>query len=157
MIYALIDAMQLLFLGVGMVTDLTSRRVPNALVVLLGVNGLLLSLAAPPNHLSPLLALAGGAVGLLLWLPWWLTGTLGAGDVKYFAAGAIGLGPGLAWRSAVVAALLGGLFSLALLSLHRRRSSRSRRLTVPYAVPMGIALALGLRSPHHLLTWIGLP
>jgi prepilin peptidase CpaA len=157
MMYALIDALQLLLLGVGIVTDLTARRVPNGLVVLLGANGLLLSLTAPPNHLPPLLAVAGGAVGLLLWLPWWLTGTLGAGDVKYFAAGAVALGPALAWRSAVVAALLGGLFSLALLLIHRRRSGGSGRLTVPYAVPMGIALALGLRTPDHLLTWLRLP
>ncbi|MBU6367261.1 MAG: hypothetical protein KJT01_13695, partial [Gemmatimonadetes bacterium] len=80
------------------------------------------------------------------------------GDVKLFAAAGAWLGPALAWRAAVAAALLGGAFAVATLAWSRRprrRQLRSRTLApdlpdrgVPYAVPMAIALALAAALPR---------
>ncbi len=164
-------------LGIGMATDIRARRVSNALVGWL----LLIGIAAALTHLSDARslgdALAAGGVGLALWLPFWLLGLLGAGDVKYFAAGAIWLGLPLAWRAALLAALLGGVMSVLVLLYQRGLrqtagtvalqwqqaraviasadvgSSDAARRTFPYAVPMGSALALAALRPVWLLNF----
>lgn len=148
----------LVALGAAAWHDIRARRVPNGLVAAIALG----ALGAGPLALSPAgslpAALLGGAVGLGCWLPAWWRGALGAGDVKLFAAAGVWLGPALAWRSAVVAALLGGAFAAALLAWRRYappRLLRSRTLApdlpdrgVPYAVPMAIALALAAALPR---------
>lgn len=140
--------------------DLRDRRVPNGLVAGIAAG----ALCAGPFALSPArggaAALLGGALGLLLWLPAWRRGALGAGDVKLFAAGGAWLGPALTWRAALLAALLGGVLAaaMALRALRpRRRAEWSGTLapdlpdrSVPYAVPMAIALALAAAHPRAL-------
>lgn len=165
----------LALLAAGMVTDVHARRVPNALAVMLLAVGLLSAAVgtAPAGTLAA--AGLGAVVGLVLWLPFWLLGLLGAGDVKFFAAGAAWLGPTLAWRSALLAALLGGLFALSVLAWRRgvhhaltalvlqARHARAFAATgtevsalspeqrsLPYAVPMALALGLAALQPTAL-------
>jgi len=170
----------LALLAAGMVTDVRARRVPNALVAVLLAAGLLSAAlgAAPASTLGS--AALGAAVGLALWLPFWLLGLLGAGDVKFFAAGAAWIGPGLAWRSALLAALLGGVFALVMLAwrsgvrhaltsvLLQARHAGSfatsgldvsalspAQRSLPYAVPMALALSLAALQPAALLLLSG--
>lgn len=165
----------LALLTAGMVTDVRARRVPNALAAVLLAAGLLSAAlgTAPAGTLAS--AALGAAVGLALWLPFWLLGLLGAGDVKFFAAGAAWIGPTLAWRSALLAALLGGLFALLVLAWRRgvRHAVASLLLqarhvrafagsgtdvsalspaqrSLPYAVPMALALCLAALQPAAL-------
>lgn len=153
--------------------DLRERRVPNGLAAGIALGALL----AGPLAWSPArglgMALLGAVAGLLCWiLPWW-RGVLGAGDVKLFAAGAAWLGPSLAWRAALLAALAGGLFAVALAVGEAVRARSARRpgrgaarpsphpwsgtlapdlpaRSVPYAVPMALALALAAVHPRAL-------
>lgn len=165
----------LALLAAGMVTDVRARRVPNLLVVLLLAAGLLSATVgiAPAGTLVS--ATLGVGIGLALWLPFWLLGLLGAGDVKFFAAGAAWVGPALAWRSALLAALLGGVFALLVLAWRRgvRHALTSLVLQVrhartfatsgadvaaltpaqrslPYAVPMALALCVAALQPTAL-------
>jgi prepilin peptidase CpaA len=104
--------------GVSALVDLWSRRVPNRLTA--GVAALGMTLAALGlSGLSPMAAVAGLMVGLLLMLPGHVIGATGAGDVKLMAA----LGTLLGARGIAVAfvysALAGGILALI---VARRRS-----------------------------------
>lgn len=146
------------------VMDVRVRRVPNALCMVLLAVGLGVG-ALGTGQVSVLNALAGVATGLAIWLPFWLLGMLGAGDVKFFAAACAWIGPSLAWRASLGVALLGGV--MALMIMARQRGLRSTAeftalvpttargivanartgtglasaRSFPYAVPMAIVLA----------------
>jgi prepilin peptidase CpaA len=150
------------------VTDVRSRRIPNAAVAAIAVTGLAASLLFP----SPLRALAsaggGMATGLLVWLPFYMLGMLGAGDVKLFAAAGAWLGPRGALVAALLAALAGGLLAVgfmlaergAVVTLLRLRSAvespgslreadASRRSRLPYGLAMAAGV-LGVYLPSVL-------
>jgi prepilin peptidase CpaA len=92
--------------------DLRTRRIPNKLVATLAVLGIAYSVARSPV-LDGLTGAAGGIlVGLACWLPFYLPGWLGAGDVKLYAAAGAWLGPLRSVEGALVAALFGALLSL---------------------------------------------
>ncbi|MEO5589057.1 MAG: prepilin peptidase [Gemmatimonadaceae bacterium] len=101
-----------IILVVAAIGDLRTRRIPNRLVLLLAMLGVLYSLIRAPVLMG--LAQAGGGIGagLLCWLPFYMLGWLGAGDVKLFAAAGAWLGPGRAVEGAIVAALFGAVLSL---------------------------------------------
>jgi prepilin peptidase CpaA len=107
--------------GVSAIVDLRSRRVPNPLT--LGVAALGLTLAVVGlSGVSPMGAVAGLALGLLLMLPGHVIGATGAGDVKLLAALGTLLGPRGIVVAFVYAALAGGI--LALIVARRRRVLR---------------------------------
>ena len=152
--------------------DARQRRVPNALaLVVLGaaLGGVLVG-AAPAARLSS--ALLGVLTGLALWLPFWLLRLLGAGDVKFFAAASAWVGPSLAVKAALVAALMGGLLGLIMLVQRRGwqetsalvrttiampagaivdvSAAPSDERTLPYAIPMAIALGVTAVFPDYM-------
>jgi prepilin peptidase CpaA len=98
---------------IGCVTDLRTRRIPNALtfsaavaaVVFHGLDGGL----GGVWH-----ALAGFAVGLVLFLPLFALRGLGGGDVKLLAALGAWIGPGAALWLALWTAIAGGPIALVL-------------------------------------------
>lgn len=92
--------------------DLRTRRIPNKLVVSLAVLGMAYSVARSPNLAGFIDAGGGLIVGLACWLPFYLLGWLGAGDVKLYAAAGAWLGPLRSLEGAAVAALFGALLSL---------------------------------------------
>src|SRR5580765_7526137 len=111
------DAAVLLVGLAACVTDFRSRRIPNVLtfgasaaaVVFFGVtNGWAGSLGS----------LEGWALGCALFLPWFLLGGMGAGDVKLLAALGAWVGPWLAVWIALYAGIAGGVFAL-IVSLYR--------------------------------------
>jgi prepilin peptidase CpaA len=162
-------------LATGVWLDVRSRRIPNALVLALASAGLIGALGGISLARTPLDALLGAGVGLALWLPFWLLGLLGAGDVKFFAAAASWIGVALAWRASLLAAVLGGLMGIAVLlyqrgfrrtmgevALQARHASviladadaggaDAKSRTFPYALPMAIALAAAVMYPSVLL------
>jgi prepilin peptidase CpaA len=105
------DAAVLLVGGAACVTDFRSRRIPNVLtfgssaaaVVFWGVSN-----GWPGVGWS----VAGWAVGCLLFLPWFLLGGMGAGDVKLLAALGAWAGPELAVWIALYAGVAGGVFAV---------------------------------------------
>lgn len=156
-------------------SDLRRRRIPNALsltIALAGVGFTLLS--AGPSAASSRVP-AGVAVGLAIWIPFWLLRMLGAGDVKFFAAASAWLGPRLALDASMVTAVMGGVLALCWLawSIGMRRSAipigdqgdltasaavevtgggarewASRRPTLPYGVAMASGLMLTAWASH---------
>ncbi len=144
------------------VSDVRARRIPNFLVVLVGVTGICWSIAIAPWLTGGLRALGGLGVGLAIWLPFYAVRLLGAGDVKFFAAASAWLGPGGAFDAALLSALVGGAIALMyvfrdnhwMLVLARLSSPRgqpqTRADTSPSdmpprsRLPYGVAMAVGL-------------
>ena len=161
-------------MGVAAASDIRHRRIPNSIVVLifsLGALFLTMCIGVRPGAIQ---LLEGGGTGLLVWLPLWIVGKMGAGDVKFFAASAAWLGPRLALDASLTSALLGGV--LALVWMFRRaveargeievphqiascaavgpRTSDGRqdaeisRITLPYGVAMAAGLTVTAWYPH---------
>lgn len=146
-------------LGWACVSDLRTRRIPNRLVLMLMVGGLLFSVLGHSG--GPASAAFGVLVGLALWLPVYALGVLGAGDVKLFAAAAAWLGPQGALEAALLAALAGGVLAVFMVaasgsirdllqSVTLRLATRQWRPAHPAVaahattpLPYGIALATG--------------
>jgi prepilin peptidase CpaA len=134
------------FVAIAAILDLRTKRIPNwlnAAAVLLAV---LISVVDSGAH-----GLAASGAGLLtgglLFLPFYVAGGFGAGDVK--AMGAVGafLGPRGALITAAWILVAGGLCAVVVLAARRwRRSSRDEGRpatagTEPF--PYGVAIALG--------------
>ncbi|HEY1296695.1 MAG TPA: prepilin peptidase [Chloroflexota bacterium] len=146
---------------IALVTDVRSRRIPNWLTG----STLLFGLAANAyvsGVEGAVSSLAGAALGLAILLPFYMFGTMGAGDVKLLAAFGAVVGPHLLISIAVYAAIVGGIQSLIVLrrlgrvslTLHqlffmRVLPSRSGA-KAPYAVALTGGLCLALAHPLAL-------
>lgn len=141
-------------------TDVRSRRIPNRVVAILAVTGLVFSVYFAGGPSGLLRGASGLGVGLACWLPFYMVRWLGAGDVKLFAAAGSWLGVTRALEGALIAGLAGaGLALVWMVWMHgvRRTAStlsvataapgvllpsdedRRRRRAMPY----GVALAAG--------------
>jgi prepilin peptidase CpaA len=154
------------------VTDLRTRRIPNALVVYGMALGLAFQALAPEGAgLLPgsapgmLAALKGGLTGLALFLPLYVLRLMGAGDVKLLAMVGVWLGPQAVLHAALWTLVAGGALALvvALFSgvlrqvgrnlLHMGRSAVLRTATAGMLVqdpvqttgrlPYAVAIATG--------------
>ena len=136
--------------------DIRQRRIPNELAlatVLLGMSFALVTRGVTEGAWG---SLAGIAVGLAVWLPWWWLGMMGAGDVKFFAAAAAWLGPRGTLSAALVTALLGGVLGIGWVlarKLVRRDAGGANTIAAgepageqapTVRLPYGVAMALGL-------------
>ena len=111
---------------IACVTDLRTRRIPNALTF--GAAAIALGFGLVTQGWSGLgSAAAGWGVGCALFLPWFLLGGMGAGDVKLLAALGAWSGPGTAVWIALYAGLAGGPLALivALARGYARESFRN--------------------------------
>jgi prepilin peptidase CpaA len=96
----------------GCVTDIATRRLPNALTF--GAATLAFVFFVLTEGLSGLgFSMAGWAVGLAMFLPLFVLGGLGGGDVKLLAALGAWLGPGSAAWLALWSMAAGGPIALA--------------------------------------------
>jgi prepilin peptidase CpaA len=161
-------AVFLALLVAACVTDVRERRIPNRLVAVLLAAGVAHTLAATPDVGALGRALAAGALGFAIWIPFYALRMLGAGDVKLFAAASVWLTPALVLRAALYASLFGGALSLVWILLEYGAAYGMVRLTFlthqPIAtlragrvggdarrhIPYGIAMALGL----SLAVWL---
>jgi prepilin peptidase CpaA len=156
-------------LVVASVTDIRSRRIPNKLVLALGLLGVVYSVLAVSPLLGLSRALLSATIGFLIWIPFYAFRMLGAGDVKLFAAASFWLAPSQVLSAALVSALAGGVLSLAGLVwahgfglttfriAHLARNPKllatplpvpAGRTTLPYGVAMTIGLALAAWFPQ---------
>ena len=102
----------------GCVTDLGTRRIPNALTF--SAAGAAVVFHAVDAGLAGIgHSLGGLAVGLLLFLPLFALRGLGGGDVKLLAALGAWIGPGAAVWLAVWTAIAGGPLALVVALRHR--------------------------------------
>lgn len=153
------------------VEDARSRRIPNVLIAPLAVLGLVYSGIMPPSLGGALRGIEGLITGLICWLPFYVFGWLGAGDVKMFAAAGAWLGPMRSIEGTFIAALLGAV--VALLWMLRTRGvknsfetlgiattlpavladspgSNAKARSLPYGVPMAAGALLAAWMPKLL-------
>jgi|SRR6185437_7755365 len=134
--------------------DIRYRRIPNVFSLSVLAIGCAFAAASMPLRQAAITVLEGAATGLVVWLPFWALGMLGAGDVKFFAAAAAWLGPRLALYAALLSALLGAALALGWLfaRVNRREpdgAAAPKRLdTIPYGVAMAAGLAINAWFPH---------
>lgn len=101
--------------------DVTRRRIPNKLVLAGLLIGFAVHLLLPrgdglfaslPGSIGILASLGGAALALVLLLPMYALGTLGAGDVKLMAVVGAWLGPLPAAGAILLTMLAGGVLAL---------------------------------------------
>jgi prepilin peptidase CpaA len=93
------------------ITDLHSRRIPNWLTFGAAAAALAFHFANG-GQTAAQQAAAGWATGLFLFLPLFLLGGMGAGDVKLLAALGAWLGPAAAFWMAIYASMAGGVLAV---------------------------------------------
>lgn len=125
---------------VASLCDLRQRRVPNLLILVGSLTAVGLALS-PWAVLSPLMALFGGLVGLLLFLPPYALGLMGAGDVKLLGMCGLFLGPVLVLQGALYAMLAGGLLAIVY-GVWRKSTDGNPVTTLPYAVAIAFGISL---------------
>jgi len=112
----------LVLLALAVRGDVRERRIPNQLVLAGMLTGGALQVLLPAGSglfsadfgsLGLLAALGGMALGLLLLLPMYALGAMGAGDVKLMAMTGVFLGPDEVVRAALATLLAGGVLALA--------------------------------------------
>lgn len=96
----------------GCITDLTNRRIPNILT-LSGAAGAFVFFVATAGWHGLAWSAGGWAVGLVMFLPLFLLGGLGGGDIKLVAALGAWVGPSNAAWLALYAAVAGGPLAVA--------------------------------------------
>ncbi len=145
--------MLLSLLAAAVWSDLRENRIPN------WVSGgiLLLGLAlyvAQDGAAGIVSALSGAAIGLVLFLPLYARGAMGAGDVKLMAAAGAWLGPLGALFGCAASLVAGLLFAVvALLSrsallqasmpgLRAIPVERNRQILLPYALPIFLGVVI---------------
>jgi len=93
------------------VTDFRSRRIPNVLTF--GASAAAVVFWGVTAGLSGAgWSVAGWAVGCAVFMPWFLLGGMGAGDVKLLAALGAWAGPSAAVWMALYAGIAGGVFAI---------------------------------------------
>lgn len=159
--------------GIAAYTDITRRKIPNALVAAVLVCGISLqALHGPAAALTSLLVFTAAFAFGTIAFSW---GIAGGGDVKFLAAAGAALGWPYAFPFFLYTILAGGLLSIAI-AMHRRtlrstavnigvislsilsgvrpKPHRSQATDMPYAVAIfaGAAMALWANQPAlHLL------
>jgi prepilin peptidase CpaA len=145
--------MLLSLLAAAVWSDLRENRIPN------WVSGgiLLLGLAlyvAQDGAAGIVSALSGAGIGLVLFLPLYARGAMGAGDVKLMAAAGAWLGPLGALFGCAASLVAGLLFAVvALLSrsallqasmpgLRAIPVERNRQILLPYALPIFLGVVI---------------
>ncbi len=130
-------------------TDLTARRIPNALVAV----SLCLALASVSlgwTALSLSQCLLGALSGLLLFLPLYLFGAVGAGDAKLMSAVGAFVGAQAVLWVTVYTALIGGVMSIVtLIALGATRQSLNDLLSYLRALSVRLA-GVGVPMPVYV-------
>ena len=108
-------------------TDLHSRRIPNWLTFGASAAGIAFHYGIA-GQLGVQYAMGGWVIGLLLFMPLFLLGGMGAGDVKLLAALGAWLGPANVCWLAMYSSIAGGLLAVPLALRHRYLGTAFRNL-----------------------------
>ena len=135
------------FLAIALTTDISRRHISNLLIAYMLVSGVVLQAAL--FGMSGLIAAVGGlVVGLVVLLPFYALGGMGAGDVKLLAAAGTFLGPEGALLAGVFTLAAGGVLALAVLAWYGlARYLRARMPNIRLAPVSGVAK---LELPYSL-------
>ena len=127
-------------LAIAVVTDVRTRRIPNALTASMAAAGF--GVAVMGMGVTPAQAALGLLVGLVVMLPGHVIGATGAGDVKLLAAIGSLVGPSLALRVCLYTAVAGGVIALAVAARRGLLAWTVYRATQLVAAPAGAREAI---------------
>lgn len=106
-------AVLVVLLVTASITDFRNRKIPNWLTLSGLLAGLLLTTFTNDSIFSGITtALGGAALGLALFLPAYMAGWMGAGDVKLFAAVGAFMGPLLTLWAFAASVIAGGVLAI---------------------------------------------
>jgi prepilin peptidase CpaA len=148
-------------LVVAAIIDGRALRVPNWLTFPFALAGLAASLR--PDGPGLWLAVQGLFLGLLLLLPLYAVGGMGAGDVKLLAGVGAWIGPAVLWDAFVASAIAGALMAMAMMVFSGRlltHLGRMRAIAVEWLVvrdPVVLAEIAAARKPSMTLLPYGIP
>lgn len=161
-----VGAVLLLLLAIAVVSDWRQRRIPNVLVLVTLLAGLLFhSLGATvgasgglfseePGPIGGWSALAGALTGLLMFLPFYALRLLGAGDVKLLAGVGSFAGPEAFVNLALFVLLAGGVLAVARMAWSRNTTLVLRNAWAALAQGMSLeatgTLQTAWRMPYAL-------
>lgn len=148
-------------LVVAAVIDGRALKVPNWLTIPFAIVGLLHGALAGGQGFVD--ALAGLALGLVLLLPLYAVGGMGAGDVKLLAGVGAWVGPGLVTHAFIATVLVGTVMALAMMlrsgqpftHLSRMRQIAGEWITIRN--PVVLSEIAATRKPSMLLLPYGIP
>jgi len=167
----MIGVLLVVLLTVACVSDLRTRRIPNTIVLATAVAGTAAALGT--KWLIPGLVQAGGGfgTGLVVWLPFYAFGMLGAGDIKLFAAASTFLGPRSSLEAALYTALYGGALAFGYMLTRSgvagtfirvgqgikhpdllRNDPAAFRRRMPYALAIALGVLTVFWWPGHIVT-----
>jgi prepilin peptidase CpaA len=131
-------ALVMVYVTMVALIDLRTQRIPNALSATAALLGLIaqVSLNGAPGLLS---ALAGAAIGLGMFLPFYLLRAVGAGDVKAMATVGIFLGAQATPLAVAFTLLAGSIVGVMVLLLQSSAAAATRTRRFAY----GGAIAVG--------------
>jgi leader peptidase (prepilin peptidase) / N-methyltransferase len=130
-------------------TDLAQRIIPNKVLLVGTIVGLILVVATDPGSL-PERAIATAAAGRLLFaIALAYPRGMGLGDVKLTAVMGLYLGRSVA-PALLIAFAAGGLFGLALIAL---RGAAARKQAVPFGPFLALGGVVGLFAGEQLVDW----
>ena len=152
-------------------SDLRTRRIPNLLVLTTAVAGIAIAVLTKPWAAGLIQAGTGFGTGLVIWLPFYALGMIGAGDVKLFAAASTFLGPRLAIEASLYTALYGGVLAFVYMltrsgvagTLIRvgqgvrqpellRNDPSAQRRRMPYALAIAAGILTVVFWPGYIVT-----
>jgi len=154
-------------------TDLVRNKVYNWLTFPTMALGLILNTAA---HQWPGLGMAGAGlvVGGLLFLPFFLWGGMGAGDVKLMAAVGALMGASFVVNTALYASMIGGVLAVVFLMFKGELWETLKRIgclllspftpteypkknSQHYPMPYAVIIALGAAAAYFMPSLLSLP
>lgn len=151
------DVILLVLLATAVWADLRTRRIPNPLIAMGLVAGIL-GQALLEGGAGLASAGSGALVGLLCLLPFYATGSMGAGDVKLMAVCGAFLGPLMVFLAAAASLLIGGAIGLFWYFRYEQEPAEASSLAIrepvggqerngaPAVAPAGIPYALAIAA-----------
>lgn len=144
------------------IQDVRLRRIPNAISFSLAGAGLMGAVVGYSWSTGVVAALIALAAGFAIWVPGYVLGWVGAGDVKLFAAAAAWMTPSQACWAAFAGALIGAVVGVATYvwshgtTLAGLRFGMAIRNPVTLAEPLPSARGRDARVPYGVSLVAGL-
>jgi prepilin peptidase CpaA len=136
----LLELLLLLTVVLAACNDLSTRRIPNMLLLVCGVGAIALHLAGTDPAGALLRGLGGAATGFAVFLPLYVLRGMAAGDVKLMATVGLFLSAGETFEVAVMTVCAGGVMALVVVLWNRRwRAAWANVMALLRPIWMGVA------------------
>jgi leader peptidase (prepilin peptidase)/N-methyltransferase len=130
-------------------TDLEQRLIPNKILLVAAILGVVLAATTDPGSLPERIAAAAAAGGLFFLVVLAYPRGMGLGDVKLAATMGLFLGRNVA-PAIVVALLVGSLVGMAMIA---REGAAARKRAIPFGPFLALGGVVGLLAGDQIVDW----